>query len=83
MARFLQVFLTTLLTLGLVLIALPALFQFLDVPSFRLGDGLLLVLAWRNDAQGSGVRFGVVPLAMVAVALALLDRGMARGDRPQ
>lgn len=81
--RFFRVFLATLLTLGLVFIALPALLQLMDIPSFRLGDGLLLVLSWRNEAEGTEIMFGVLPLGILALAIALIDQWMARRDRPQ
>ncbi|MFQ4134843.1 hypothetical protein PGN35_000830 [Nodosilinea sp. PGN35] len=73
MTQFLKVFLATLLTLGLLFLALPALLQLADVPSFRLGDGWLLVLAWRNEAEGTGIEFGVLPLGILALAVALID----------
>ena len=80
MTRFLKVFLAALLTLGLLFIALPALLLLADVPPFRIGEGLFLIVEWRNDSQGTGITFGLLPLGIVAFIIALIDRGMSPLD---
>jgi len=74
MTRFLKVFLAALLTLGLLFVALPGLLLLLDVPAFRVGDGPLLLVEWRNDPQGTGVTFGLLPLGLLSLVIALIDR---------
>ena len=81
MTRFFKVFLTTLLLLMLVFVALPALLKLIDVNSFRLGDGVLLVLDWRNDSDGSRITFGVLPLVLLAIVVGLIDQGLGGRDR--
>jgi triphosphoribosyl-dephospho-CoA synthetase len=81
MTRFLKVFLAALLTLGLLFVALPALLLLGDVPPFRIGDGLLFLVEWRNDPQGTGITFGILPLGVLAFAIALIDQGMVNRDR--
>ena len=82
MARFLKFFLATLLLLLLLFAALPALLQIADAPSFRLGDGLFLVIDWRNDVDGSRIMFGVLPLGLLALAIALINQWAIAHDRP-
>jgi hypothetical protein len=82
MVRFFKVFLAVLLTLVLLFVALPALLQIADLPSFRLGDGLFLVVDWRNDAKGNRIMFGVLPLGILALAIALIDQWAIARNRP-
>ncbi len=82
MARFFKVFLSVLVTLVLVFVALPALLQIADIPPFRLGDGLFLVVDWRNDASGTRITFGVLPLGLLALAIALIDQWSVARHRP-
>ncbi|WOD37888.1 hypothetical protein [Nodosilinea sp. E11] len=81
MTRFLQVFLTTLLMLVLLFVALPALLTLMDVDSFRIGDGVLLVLDWRNHPNGNRIMFGVLPLGLGATVVALIDQWVGDRDR--
>ncbi len=79
--RFLKVFLAVLLTLGLLFAALPALLLLNDVPPFRIGDALLFIVEWRNDPQGSGITFGILPLGVLSFLIALIDQGLINRDR--
>lgn len=74
MVRFLQIFLATFVTLGLVAIALPALLLVFDIPSFQIGvgDGPFSLLEWRNEADGTGIQFGLLPLALLALVVGLV-----------
>ena len=80
MTRFLKVFFAALLTLGLLFIALPALLLLADVPPFRIGESLFLLVEWRNDPQGTGITFGLLPLGILSFIIALIDRGMSPLD---
>ncbi|WP_277128163.1 hypothetical protein [Chlorogloeopsis fritschii] len=62
----------TFLTLIAVFLGLPALFLILRVPSFEIGDSALWVLRWQNNASGSGIRFNLVPLLIIAIIVGLL-----------
>lgn len=73
MTRFLRVFLATLLTLGLLFMALPALLLLGNVPPFRIGHSLLLIVEWRNDAQGTGITFGLLPLGLLSLTIAMIE----------
>ncbi len=44
-----------------------ALFLILRVSSLQIGNGTLWILRWQNDASGSGIRFNLVPLLMIAI----------------
>jgi len=80
MKRFLSVFVATLLMLGLLFVALPALLLLSNVPPFRIGHHLLLILEWRNDAQGTGITFGLLPLGLVSLTIAMIE-GVINRDR--
>lgn len=79
MTRFLSVFLAALLTLGLLFVALPALLLLGNVPPFRIGDHLLLIVEWQNDAQGTGITFGLLPLGLLSFIIAMIDGMINRG----
>lgn len=72
----------TFLTLIAVFLGLPALFLILRLPSFEIGDGALWILRWQNDASGSGIRFNLVPLLIIAIVVGSLGLLLKlRGDR--
>lgn len=74
----------TFLLLIAVFLGLPALFLILRVPSFEIGDGVLWILRWQNDANGSGIRFNLVPLLIIALVVGLLGLLVKlRSDRRQ
>ncbi len=66
----------------LLFAALPALLQIANAPSFRLGDELFLVVDWRNDVDGTRIMFGVLPLGLLALAIALIDQWAIARDCP-
>ncbi|WP_162423754.1 hypothetical protein [Myxacorys almedinensis] len=70
---FLGTSLLTFLTLVLIFFGLPALFLLFNVPSFKVGEGVLWVLSWQNTAESSAIRFNVVPLVGVALVSGLLS----------
>lgn len=61
----------TFLLLILIHLALPALFLFLQVPSFSIGQQAW-ILRWQNDQTGSGIQFNLLFLFSIAVGLSLL-----------
>ncbi|MFB2769992.1 hypothetical protein ACE1AT_12015 [Pelatocladus sp. BLCC-F211] len=62
----------TFLTLIAVFLGLPALFLILRIPSFEIGDRALWILRWQNDASGSGIRFNLVALLIIAIIVGSL-----------
>lgn len=81
MVRFLQIFFLTLITLFLLFIALPAVLQVFDTPSFALGSEPFMWLSWRNEADSSGIRFNVLPLMLLAFAIGLVSSWLPQRDR--
>lgn len=72
MVRIIKIFLATIVVLGLVFAALPASLQVLDVPAFSIGNEPFLLLSWRNDASGTGIRFSLLPFCLLALGLGLI-----------
>ncbi|MFQ4144889.1 hypothetical protein [Chlorogloeopsis sp. ULAP02] len=71
----------TFLTLIAVFLGLPALLVILRVPSFEIGNSVLWILRWQNDASGSGIRFNLVALLVIAIivgSLGLLVKSRGR-----
>jgi hypothetical protein len=63
--------LTTFLLLILLHLILPALLLILQVPSFVLGHQGW-ILRWQNETTGSGIRFSLTFLLIVAVVIGLI-----------
>ncbi|MBH8555118.1 hypothetical protein I8751_22760 [Nostocaceae cyanobacterium CENA357] len=62
----------TFLILIIIFLGLPALFLLLRVPSFAIGDGALWILRWKNEADGSGISFNLLPLLIIAIVVGLV-----------
>jgi len=67
------------LLLVLIFLALPLPFMVLGVPSFAIGEKVLWLVRWQNEASGSGIEFNLVPLLIVAALVGVL--GMLRQRR--
>lgn len=83
MVQFLKTFLLTLLVLGLVFAALPALLQLLDAPSFAVGGEPVVLLSWRNEASGTQIQFNTVPLILLAGLVGLVTQWRSHRDRAE
>ncbi|PSR15957.1 hypothetical protein C8255_20410 [filamentous cyanobacterium CCP3] len=81
MVRFLKIFFLTLVTIFLLFTALPAVLQILNTPSFALGSEPFMWLSWRNEADGTGIRFNVLPLILLAFAIGLFSTWLPQRDR--
>ncbi len=57
------------LTLVLIFLALPALFLLANIPSFEMGQGFYWILRWRNDSEGSGISFNLLPPLVIALGI--------------
>ncbi|MGB3199249.1 MAG: hypothetical protein WBA99_00005, partial [Nodosilinea sp.] len=71
-------FLATIIVLGLVFAALPAVLQVLNVPAFSIGDEPFLLFSWRNDATGSGIHFNLLPFGLLALGIGFAVYGVKR-----
>jgi hypothetical protein len=78
MVRVIKIFLATIIILGLLFAALPAFLQVLDVPAFSVGSEPFLLLSWRNDADGTGIRFSLLPFGLLALGIGLVTYGLKR-----
>lgn len=78
MVRAIKIFLATVIVLGLLFAALPAFLQVLDVPAFSVGNEPFLLLSWRNDANGTGIRFSLLPFCLLALGIGLISYGLKR-----
>ncbi|MEA5505746.1 hypothetical protein VB735_22065 [Halotia wernerae UHCC 0503] len=61
----------TFLILIIIFLGLPALLLLLRVPSFAIGEGALWILRWKNEADGSGISFNLLPLLIIALVVGL------------
>jgi membrane-bound metal-dependent hydrolase YbcI (DUF457 family) len=55
----------------LIFSGLPAILLLLDLPSLTIGDNALWILRWKNDADGSGITFNLIPLLVTALLIGL------------
>jgi hypothetical protein len=62
----------TFLLLILIHLGLPALFLFLDVPSFSIGEEWWL-LRWQNDETGSEIQFNLMFLFVISVVIGFIS----------
>ncbi|WP_052050562.1 hypothetical protein [Leptolyngbya sp. KIOST-1] len=81
MIRFLKIFCQTLVVLLLLFVALPAVLKLFDTPSFAIGSHPFMWLSWRNEDSGSGIRFNLLPLVLLAFSIGLFTSWMPQRDR--
>ncbi len=70
--RFLHISVLTFLTLILCFFGLPAILLLLQIPSFKLQWGLLELMRWQNNVEGSAIHFNLLPLLVIALGAGFL-----------
>ncbi|MEB3216116.1 MAG: hypothetical protein VKN72_07760 [Nostocales cyanobacterium 94392] len=69
---WLGITITAFLLLILICLGMAGFFLLLRVPSFEIGEGYFWVLRWENNADGSGIRFNIFSLMIIACLIGLL-----------
>ncbi|NJL83189.1 MAG: hypothetical protein HC890_09980 [Chloroflexaceae bacterium] len=67
--KFLGITMLTFLLLILVFMGLPAILLLLQVPSFKLGEGIFWLARWQNETEGSSIKFNLVLLFLIAIVV--------------